>query len=85
MGAPALSTAACAEPRSVTSSSIGSPEISPAIFVAPSRFRSADGHLGALRSKAARDRRADAAGAAGDEGLLPFQPHGAPQPIRGAL
>src|SRR5262245_12777617 len=40
IGAPALSTAACAEPRSVTSGSIGRPEISPATSVAPSRLRS---------------------------------------------
>src|SRR3954447_296475 len=40
IGAPALSTAACAEPRSVTSSSIARPETSPATSVAPSRLRS---------------------------------------------
>src|SRR4051812_4748305 len=40
IGALALSTAACAEPRSVTSSSIASPEISPATSAAPSRLRS---------------------------------------------
>jgi hypothetical protein len=40
MGGPALSTAAWAEPRSVTSSWIDRPEISPATSVAPSRLRS---------------------------------------------
>src|SRR4051794_5327856 len=40
IGGPALCTAAWAEPRSVTSSSIASPEISPATSVACSRLRS---------------------------------------------
>jgi uncharacterized protein YcaQ len=45
----------------------------------------ADGDVRTLRREAARDRRTDAAGAAGDEGLSAFEPHGCGQPIQADL
>ena len=70
IGAPALSTAAWAEPE------VGDVELDrqPGDLArdlgGALEVQVADGHLGALGGEPPRDRRADPAGAAGDEGLL---------------